>query len=54
MVQQRFAFTVLTSVVDKIIFVVIAVYWLYMRIIHANFNHEFVRMLLAFTSLQSC
>lgn len=41
--NERFAYSLLTSVTSKLAMLVVHIYWVYMRTLHGNFNFEFVR-----------
>lgn len=45
MLNERFAYTMLMTVLSKLIVFVIDIYWIYIRIIHAVFTFHFIRKL---------
>lgn len=44
LLNERFAFTLLTGITTKLALLVIDIYWIYMRVIHSMFNLDFIRM----------
>ncbi|CRL05264.1 CLUMA_CG018522, isoform A [Clunio marinus] len=45
LINNRFAYEMLLSVVTKLAVFVIDIYWVYIRILHAVFNYHFIRII---------